>query len=140
MNVINNAFEGQYARPIDHPVTAANPGVWKIIEMKIEVNPVRIWIRGEDSIWFCESSCWIGDRTELEDITVEHGPDYHGIGKVFEQIEETANLLDSKPTHARIVLMSVLLRLRKVFPHVDLGVAKQLYQTGRQLAETLQGA
>ncbi len=77
INIIKNGFEGLYASPINHPVTCANPAPWLITEIKLEANAWvmhelktmhKIWIRGEDSMWFRADQCYIGIKEELEEV------------------------------------------------------------------------
>ena len=70
---IDNTLEGKYAVPMDHPITCANPAPWKIIEMRIEQawskdnkQLVKVWIRGENSMWFNTSNCFISDKEDCD--------------------------------------------------------------------------
>jgi len=73
MKIIENGFIGMYAKPINHPVTCANPAPWLITEMKLEPNSWnrdgyfhKIWIRGEGSMWFRADQCNVGRKEDLE--------------------------------------------------------------------------
>lgn len=73
IELVCNQLEGKYASPKDHPVTCANPSPWKIIQMRIEQGYDRdagtsiwkIWIRGEESMWFRADQCWIDTKEQL---------------------------------------------------------------------------
>ncbi len=71
INLVHNWLEGKWAAPIHHPVTCANPAPWQIIEMKIECGadtnyPVKIWIRGEGSMWFRLDQCYFSEEQDLK--------------------------------------------------------------------------
>ena len=67
MKITTNCLDGCYAAPKDHPVTCANPAPWKILECKIEPgnpynrNAPRVFVRGQDSMWFLASNCHIDE-------------------------------------------------------------------------------
>ena len=65
MKIVSNQFVGKYALP-NHPITCANPAPWLITEMKLECNPIKVWIRGEDSMWFRADQSLIGDKGEFQ--------------------------------------------------------------------------
>ena len=64
MVIVSNKFEGLWAVPIGHPRTCANDAPWLIAEMKLEANPIKIWIRGENTMWFRADQCFVHDRRE----------------------------------------------------------------------------
>ncbi len=67
LKILRNDFEGCYAAPKEHPITCLNPAPWKIIEMKIEKNwemGVKVFIRGEESMWFRADQCFIDKDIE----------------------------------------------------------------------------
>lgn len=66
MNITQNEFTGMYAVP-DHPITYANPAPWLIEEVRLEINPIKIWIRGKNSMWFRADQCWIHILEECQD-------------------------------------------------------------------------
>lgn len=68
MELVENQLEGKWAVP-DHPVTCANPAPWKIIQCRIESRPLKVWIRGDGSMWFRADQCDIAD-------SLEEGNDY----------------------------------------------------------------
>lgn len=77
MNITENQFNGLYglyAVPTDHPFTCGNPAPWKIIEMRFEINPIKIWIRGENSMWFRADNCFIHTQRECEIYQEWHRP------------------------------------------------------------------
>ena len=82
MNIVSNNFEGLWAVPEDHPRTCANDAPWQIHEMKLEVNPMKIWIRGENTIWFRADQCFVHNIVECLAYQSIHRPrDFaeHGI-------------------------------------------------------------
>ena len=64
IEIKSNKFEGMWAVPTDHPRTCANDAPWLIKEMKFEVNPIKIWIRGENTMWFRADQCFVHERRE----------------------------------------------------------------------------
>lgn len=60
-----NRLEGLYASPTHHPVTCANPKPWLIEEVRIEINPIKVWIRNSESMWFRADQCRIGSKEDL---------------------------------------------------------------------------
>lgn len=69
-----------YAVPINHPITCANPGFWKIEEISISdknYGKVNICIRGNKSMWFNINDCYVTD-SEVE-------AEYYSIEKEFER-------------------------------------------------------
>lgn len=57
-----------HAVPENHPITCANPAPWRIIDIKTELNPFKVFIRGDGSIWFRADQCYIGTMAELRDM------------------------------------------------------------------------
>ena len=59
-------LRGLWAAPLDHPVTCANPMPWKIIDVKFALmglcEPLKVWVRGEGSMWFRADQCYIDER------------------------------------------------------------------------------
>lgn len=70
ITIAKHTEQNLYAAPIDHPITCSNPAPWLIQEVKIELQPPKVWIRNENSMWFRADQCSIGDRKELNDILV----------------------------------------------------------------------
>jgi hypothetical protein len=139
ITMIENKLEGQYARPHDYPIITANPAPWRIDQVKIEVNPIKIWIRGENSMWFRAEHCWIGEYDELKD-----EPNAHWIctpaDSIFEQLGDAYKLKETKPLFADISIMSVALKLRKLYPTARLSEdAKHLLGVATEFANTLKG-
>lgn len=64
---ITNGLEGLWAVPTDHPVTCANDAPWLIHEIKLEANPLKIWIRGENTMWFRADQCFIHTEEECQE-------------------------------------------------------------------------
>lgn len=70
---IENKLEGKYAVPENHPVTCLNEAPWQITEMRIEQDSdennkqfVKVWIRGEKSVWFVANQCFISDKDDCD--------------------------------------------------------------------------
>ena len=101
---IQNKLEKMFASPKNHPTTCANPAPWKIIELRIEINPVKIWIRGDDSMWFRADQCDIGSKSELTeyhdmnttDLTTEQRQHRQNIRNAYliESVETIKNGMD----------------------------------------------
>lgn len=75
MKLISNDLEGKYAVIKGHPITCLNPAPWLITEMKITQeydydtdNPrfLKIWIRGEKSMWCRADQCWVDTLDECK--------------------------------------------------------------------------
>lgn len=66
IEIIENRLEGMYAVPDSHPLTCANPAPWKITQLKIELYPLKLWIRGDGSMWFRADQCFIHTAVECE--------------------------------------------------------------------------
>lgn len=64
MVIRSNEFVGKYAVPCSHPRTCANDAPWLITEMKLESNPIKIWIRGDNTMWFRADQCFVHIRSE----------------------------------------------------------------------------
>ena len=71
MKIIRNEITGMYVVPCNHPVTVANPAPWLVNQIKIEINPLKVWIRHEGenkskgSMWFRADQCFIGPFEEV---------------------------------------------------------------------------
>lgn len=66
MKIVSNGFVGLWAVPHNHPVTCANDAPWVIAEMKLESNPIKIWIRGQNTMWFRADQCFINGLEECQ--------------------------------------------------------------------------
>lgn len=64
MKIVKNEFDGLWAIPTDHPRTCANDAPWPIAEMKLKSNPIKIWIRGQNTMWFRADQCFVHTRDE----------------------------------------------------------------------------
>jgi hypothetical protein len=64
MNIVENKFEGLWAVPTGHPRTCANDAPWLILEMKLEAIPIKILIRGANTMWFRADQCFIHTKEE----------------------------------------------------------------------------
>ena len=64
MKIVANKFEGMWAVPTSHPRTCANDAPWLIIEMRLDVNPTKIFIRGENTMWFRADQCFVHTKEE----------------------------------------------------------------------------
>lgn len=65
MKIVSNELVGQYFCPKDFPTS----GPWLITEIKIErryCDEIKLWIRGNNSMWFRASQCLISEKEELE--------------------------------------------------------------------------
>lgn len=75
IRLVENKLEGQFAAPLNHPVTSGNPAPWRIDEMRIEFawdrdleKPIwKVWIRNLDSMWFRADQCYVARERELLD-------------------------------------------------------------------------
>lgn len=54
-----------YASPKGHPVSSGNPAPWLIQEMRVELTPIKVWIRNYESMWFRADQCYIGTEHDL---------------------------------------------------------------------------
>ncbi len=136
MIIIETKLEGQFARPHDHPITCANPAPWKIIEIKLECNPLKVWIRGEGSIWFRADHCWLGEKDELEEIH----PDVIATpaDAIFEKLAQADSLSEEKPLHSCVCLLGAALALWRLYPTARFSQqAKDMLNKARQLSEVL---
>lgn len=61
-----------YAVPKIHPVTCANPAPWLIQEINVDFNPIRVWIRNENSMWFRADQCDLWTKEEIDQLYAGH--------------------------------------------------------------------
>jgi hypothetical protein len=61
IRLVKNELEGQWFTTTDRQDQPS-----PIEEMRIEVHPLKVWIRGTKTIWFRADQCIIGDYDDLK--------------------------------------------------------------------------